>query len=134
MSEDFRKDYIVYRIKKSKESYAAAILLAEHKQWNGCVNRLYYACFYIITALLSKHLITAKTHTGVRAQFGLHFIKKGTVPKEYGEIYATLLDWRNKGDYSDFFEFEEDSVKPMISAVEVFIQIIEARIASSDIS
>ena len=33
------------------EAYEDAIILANHNRWNACVNRLYYACFYMVSAL-----------------------------------------------------------------------------------
>jgi hypothetical protein len=33
------------------------------------------------------------------------------ITKESGEMYATLLDWRCKGDYSDFFDLEKDDAQ-----------------------
>ena len=45
-------DLIIYRKKKAQETLEDAIILAESKRWNACVNRLYYACFYAISSLL----------------------------------------------------------------------------------
>ncbi len=66
---------IQYRLQKAKESYQAAELIKENKQWNFCVNRLYYSCFYAVIGLLLKHNITLKTHEGARNQLGQHFVK-----------------------------------------------------------
>jgi uncharacterized protein (UPF0332 family) len=125
MIEDYRSTYIAYRIKNAKDALLAAKLLADNKQWNASMNRLYYACFYMVSALLYVKQITAKTHNGVRTQLGIHFIQTGLLPREYGEIYANLLDWRNKGDYGDFFDLDESSVMTMIPVVEGFMNTIE---------
>jgi uncharacterized protein (UPF0332 family) len=114
MTGDYCSDYIAYRIKNAKDALLAAKLLADNKQWNASMNRLYYACFYMVSALLYAKQITAKTHNGVRTQLGIHFVQTGLLPREYGEIYANLLDWRNKGDYGDFFDLDESSVITMI--------------------
>ncbi|MEI7982888.1 MAG: HEPN domain-containing protein [Bacteroidota bacterium] len=119
------KDYTAYRLQKSKESLEAAKLLVQHRQWDASVNCLYYACFYIVSALFYVKNIPAKSHNGIRTQFNIHFILTGNLPREYGELYASLLDLRNKGDYSDFFDLDEDTVRPMIPMVEEFIEAIE---------
>jgi len=49
------KDLIQYRIARAKEAIEEARVLAGAGHWNGSVNRLYYACFYAVSALLSKH-------------------------------------------------------------------------------
>lgn len=122
---DYRNNYIGYRIKNAKDALFSAKLLAANSQWNASMNRLYYACFYMVSALLFAKQITAKTHNGVRSQLGIHFIQTGILPKEYGEIYANLLDWRNKGDYGDFFDLDESSVIPLFPLVEEFMDTIE---------
>lgn len=61
--------YIRYRLAKAQETYEAASILFEAGQWNSLINRLYYACFYSVSALLLYKHITAKTHAGVIGQF-----------------------------------------------------------------
>ncbi|MDR2058337.1 MAG: HEPN domain-containing protein [Dysgonamonadaceae bacterium] len=39
------------------------------------MNRLYYACYYAVTALLINSGIEAQTHAGVRRMLALHFTK-----------------------------------------------------------
>lgn len=46
------------------------------------INRLYYACFYAVIALLIKNNISTQTHDGARTQFGLIFVKTGIIDKE----------------------------------------------------
>jgi len=121
MKEDFSEEYITYRIKNAKETLDSAKILITHSKWNSAINRLYYSCFYIVSDLLFKQGITAKTHQGLRNQFNKHFILTGIFPKEFGELYSTLLDWRYQGDYGDLFDFSEDQVLPMLSFTEGFL-------------
>lgn len=105
-----KEDYIKYRLEKADETLEAAQVLLQNKLWNSTVNRLYYACFYAINALLVQNEITAQTHTGVKTQFFLKFVKTGRVSKELGKLYSDLFDGRQKGDYNDFYDFEEETV------------------------
>jgi uncharacterized protein len=53
-------DLITYRIERARETLTDARLLADAGRWNSCINRLYYASFYIVNALLSEtHKITS---------------------------------------------------------------------------
>jgi uncharacterized protein (UPF0332 family) len=113
-----KEDYINYRIQKSNETYEDAIILADKKRWNSCVNRLYYSSFYLTSALLFKNEIKADTHNGVKTQFFLHYIKTELLPKETGKLYSHLFDWRQETDYADFIEFNEELVKPMLESVK----------------
>lgn len=51
---DYKPDYIEYRLSKAREALQDAKLLAENNSWNACVNRLYYSCYYAVSALLLK--------------------------------------------------------------------------------
>jgi len=52
-------------------------LLKEGEEWNPCVNRLYYACFYAVSALLIQQGLSSSKHTGVRSLFNRHYVKTG---------------------------------------------------------
>ena len=115
-----KEDHINYRIHKSQETFDEAKILAEGRKWNGCVNRLYYSCFTILTALLLKNNITAKTHKGVKIQLHNHFVKTGLISIDDGKLFSNLLEWRLEEDYEDFIDFDEETVIPLIKEVEEF--------------
>ncbi len=116
MSE-LKKEYIDYRVSKSKEIFEDAILLADNRRWNSCVNRLYYSSYYLASALLYENNIKAETHNGVKTQLFLNFVKKGKLSKELGKLYSHLFDWRQETDYADFIEFGEETVEPLLQEV-----------------
>ena len=128
MKIENREDYIKYRFRRAMESFDEALILAENGKWNTVVNRLYYACFYAVNALLLKHDIETKSHDGTRTQFGLHFIKTGKIEKAYGKLFTKLFDFRQKGDYGDLFDFDEKIGTPLIEQVKDFIGEIEKHI------
>jgi uncharacterized protein len=89
-------DYIYYRINKSKETFVDAQLLFDNNRYNSSVNRLYYSAYYLVTALLSSKGFTASSHSGVRIQFNLHFIKTKILLKEYGNSIEIYLNGGKK--------------------------------------
>jgi len=125
MSEDYKIDYIKYRLDRAFETLNDAKVLIISKSWNSCINRLYYASYYAVTALLLKQNCKTKTHRTVKSQFSLYFIKTGIVSKEYGQLFSDLADWRHKGDYGDLFDFDEQTVEPLIEPVEEFIKVLQ---------
>jgi len=118
-------DYITYRLERARKTYSDANLLAKNKSWNSCINRLYYSCFYLTSAILLKNGFEAKSHNGVRTIFFREFVKTGKVDKDFGRLYSDLFDWRNKGDYSDFFDFSEEDVLPLLEKAGKFIDTVE---------
>ena len=125
MTINNREDYIRYRLQRSEESYEDALILAENQRWNSVVNRLYYACFYAVIALLLQNNIETQSHDGTRTQFGLHFVKTGLIDKKYGKLYTKLFDFRQKGDYGDLYDYDGSNVSPLISSVREFIDVIK---------
>jgi uncharacterized protein (UPF0332 family) len=129
MSE-YKHDYISYRLSKAKESLQDAKLLAKNNSWNACINRLYYCCYYAVSALLLKQDVSTYTHSGLKTQFNLLFIKTGAIDKEFGKLYSDLMDWRQKGDYGDMFDFDKETVEPLLQPIDKFIDKISALITS----
>jgi uncharacterized protein (UPF0332 family) len=50
-----RETIIKYRIDRAFETLEEAKILSTGNHWNTVANRLYYACFYIVIALLFKN-------------------------------------------------------------------------------
>lgn len=121
---------IQYRLSRATETFEEAQLLADAGHWNGCVSRLYYACFYAVTALLLQHGLSSSKHSGVRAHFNRDFVRTGRVSRERGELYNRLFRTRNRGDYDDFVQFDEKTVRPQLSQVAAFISEIGAMATS----
>ncbi|MBR6160613.1 MAG: HEPN domain-containing protein [Bacteroidales bacterium] len=71
--------FVRYRLEKTEETYIAAQILYEAAQWNSVVNRLYYACFYVASAILLHRHISAKSHAGIIGQFSENVVRTGDV-------------------------------------------------------
>jgi len=52
VKEDQKLHLIQYRLDRAREAFEEALLMQREEHWNACINRLYYACFYAVTALL----------------------------------------------------------------------------------
>lgn len=70
MTNYTQEDYAKYRIEKAKETIEEVQTHIKNRYWNTAINRMYYACFYAVSALLAKGKIEVSTHTGVRQKFG----------------------------------------------------------------
>ena len=127
---NYKEEYIKYRIEKSEQAYLDAKLLATQESWNACINRLYYSCYYIVSALALQNDIQTQTHSGLRSQFNLHFIKTKIISIEMGKLYADLIDSRQKGDYGDLYDFDKETVESFIDPVGKFISSLKKLITS----
>jgi uncharacterized protein (UPF0332 family) len=120
-----KEDLIKYRIARAKDTYEDAQILAEREKWNSTINRLYYSAYYAVMALLFDVDLKPATHNGAKSNFSEYFIKTGKIDKEYGKIYSQLFTWRQKGDYDDLFDFDEEKVFPYFEPVKKLISLIE---------
>jgi uncharacterized protein (UPF0332 family) len=123
-----KNDLINYRIARAKDTYDDASILAEREKWNSTINRLYYAAYYAVMALLLDSDLKPTTHNGAKSNFSEYFIKTGKIDSKYGKMYSQLFTWRQKGDYDDLFDFQKDNVEPYFEPVNDFILMIESMI------
>jgi uncharacterized protein (UPF0332 family) len=112
-------------MERAKETYREVEVLINNALYNGAVNRLYYACFYAVTALLIKNEIDTQTHAGVRQMFGLNFIKTGKIDPEIGKFYSAIFNSRQTGDYDDLISFDEERITVMLEPARQLISEIE---------
>jgi len=118
--------YVQKRMGHAKKTLWEVEVQVENGLWNIAINRLYYACFYAVTALLHNEGLETRTHSGAQRLFNLHFIKAGIVSRELGELYAVLMDMRQDADYEDEVEYDEEAVTKLLPQVNRFIAGIES--------
>lgn len=115
-------DLINYRVNRSLETLDEAKVMIDNKFWNASINRMYYACYYVVSALLLKGAFKTGTHKGIRQLFGLHFVQTGIISKEDGRFFSDLFDRRQTGDYDDYIIYEEDTALEIYERAKDFIQ------------
>jgi len=125
LQEKNRNTVIKIRLEKAKETYAEIDNHVQFAYWRTAANRLYYACYYAVTALLIQNGIKAHTHSGVINQFGLHFVTTEIFTQKEGRLFKDLFELRQDGDYDDWITLGEEDVIPRIEPVKKFIDKIE---------
>ncbi len=121
-----REAIIVYRLARAREALEEASLLLKNGHSNTYVNRLYYACFYAVSALLLTKDLSSAKHRGIRALFHQNYVKPGIVTVELGQIFDKLYRNRQKGDYADLVCFEEEEIRHWNDEVTSFVEGIES--------
>lgn len=119
---------IKYRLERAKETLKDAEDLFRKGSLFSTVNRIYYAMFYGVNALLLTRGLASSKHSGVKALFNREFIKTGLISKEAGRHYESMFNFRQKADYGDLIEFERDQVEDWLENAKDFIKEIVLRI------
>jgi uncharacterized protein (UPF0332 family) len=130
MTGEEKQEIITYRIRRAKETLQEVKSHIDNELWSTAINRIYYACFYAVSALLLKHDIQVRSHAGTRHLFGLHFIKSEIIPKDLGKFYSDIYDMRHTGDYDDFVDFTKEDVLDVIEPANNLISSIDILLKS----
>lgn len=125
LGDEERKIMVEFEIERAHRLMDQFLILENAKLWDTLANRVYYAVFHAVTALLIKNGLHAESHQGVSVLFSKHFVKEGLIDAEYGRLYARLENMREKSDYTCLFETTEEEVLPMIPKAKELVSVIE---------
>lgn len=121
LSQEERAAIVSYRLEKAARTFEQAKSNVPLQYWELIANRMYYAAYYAVSALLIAYGYTAKSHETIVRFFGLHFVKTGLFPAEQGRLYNKLFTLRLTGDYNDHYDLDEEDVMPLIQPTEKLI-------------
>jgi len=125
LTEEERIDIVKYRIEKAEITFSHIQINIEAGYWEIVANRLYYAAYYMVSALLIKNKFEAKSHDGIIRLFGQYFVATSKVEKADGALYSRLFSLRLKGDYNDNYNLSEEEVLPRVKETARFIERIK---------
>lgn len=132
MTDEERRILVTLRLQNAKATLSEIPVHLEHGFWNTAVSRMYYACYYAVAALLLKHGISVKTHSGIRQAFGKEFVLTGQVDKEASKFYSKLFANRQTGDYDDNIMMDEQIATELYPKAILFIDMIERLITETN--
>ena len=125
LTNDERTTLVALELRKAHETFEEIGILTAANRWSGAANRLYYAVFHAISALLIHDGHSVNTHNGSHAVFNLQYIKTGILPIEYGRLYNQLQTMREESDYNCVYEVEPEELQERIEPARQLIQAIE---------
>lgn len=123
---------VQYRLDRAREAIEEARLLFEAGHLHTYVNRLYYACFYAMSALLLTQGSSTSKHSHLRALLHKEFIRPGLIPLEYGQFFDLLFNNRQKGDYSDLVIFQAEHVQGWLQQASDFVEYVSGLVFQQD--
>ncbi len=124
LTNEERKTLVSLEMKKAYDTYEEIGILVAANRWSGAANRLYYAVFHAISALLINDGHLVNSHKGSHATFSLNYIKTGKLSKEYGRLYHQLQTMREESDYNCAYDVEPDELAKRIEPAKQLIDEI----------
>jgi len=119
-----QKTMIGLWLKKADEALASAELELNAGHTNFAVNRVYYTCFYAVTALLLRDGKQFARHSAVKSEFVRRYIKPGLVDARWNKFYQKLFDDRQEGDYVPTVSFEKADVLARLQQAREFVDLV----------
>ena len=129
LSENERSIIVSREIEKAERTFDDVLFCARENKWEAAANRLYYALFHAMSALLVSDAHRVKSHRGVLAMFGEHYVRTGLFSKKDGALLSDLVIMRDNADYNCFFEADEEKLKPYLEPTRLLIEKIKQYIA-----
>ena len=125
LSEEEKKSLMTNRMNRALETCEDTQCIINNKFWYAAANRMYYACYYMTTALLIKQGYSASTHSGVIRLFGQYFVSTGVVSREMGRLYSKVYELRQSGDYDDWISIGEEDILPLVAYVDEYLTALK---------
>jgi uncharacterized protein (UPF0332 family) len=129
MRKENFQSLINYRLEQAREALEDAELLLDAGRYRAVANRLYYACFYAVVAVLLTRRLQYSKHAAVIAFFDREFIRSGQLPKEYSRTLHRAFNERQQDDYMPFVEMDADEIGSLFVDVRTLFNGINDYIA-----
>ncbi len=124
-----KKALAQYRLEQAGESLdEAKFLLTGEKSPRSIINRVYYAMFYAILALLIYEPYSSSKHSGVLGYFNRRFIKEGVFNREMGRWVNKAFELRQRGDYREYFEVTRDQSADLVAKAGQCVSIVRTHL------
>lgn len=128
LNEEERAIMVQHEFEKAQNFFRQAKKNATIEEWDVVANRLYYAAFHAVSALLINDGRKVGSHNGSVLTFGQYYVKTGIFTAEEGRFYSQLQTIREKADYNAVWSATEADLKPIMPLVDSFLSKIRERL------
>ena len=123
--EERIKVLAVYRLEKAQKNLEIADRMVSDRYYNYAINRAYYAVFDGMRAVNCLEGFDSSKHSGVLAHFTQFHVKTGDFDADTSVIIKKASYLREKSDYEDFFEAEEDDAREVVKEARIFVRRVK---------
>ena len=125
MEHEYKIELSKRRLEIAHERLTTAKAMLELGDYKASANRLYYAIFSAMRAVLALDGFDSKKHSGIIARFRQSYIKTGTFSTEMSKIIDDLEVIREDSDYDDFYIISKEDVMLQYQRAEFFVSEVE---------
>ena len=132
LREEERYVLATLQLEKVTKMLAELDVQLQNGLWSLAANRLYYALFHAVYALLITDKHEVGTHRGAVHKFSLFYVKQGIFTIAEGKIYSQLQQLREDGDYNCSIDIDQNDVERLIEPTRQLIEKIQNYIAEKN--
>ena len=129
LSTEERTILVNMELEKAQKTFNDMEFCVKEARWETAANRLYYALFHAVSALLINDGHNVKSHNGILALFGQHYVRTGIFDRKDGTLLSDLVIMRDNADYNCFFEADQEKINPLIEPTRTLIEKISQYIS-----
>lgn len=122
LKEEERQVMVILELEKVDKTLIQFKVQQQAQLWDMAANRLYYALFHAVSALLINDHHEVGTQKGAVNKFSLYYVKAGIFTKEEGKLYSQLQQLREDGDYNCSMDVEQEDI---VGKIEPTLNLIE---------
>ena len=115
------RELIAYRLRQAEEVLGDAEILAGSGSPRSVVNRVYYAMFYAVVALLLVRDTGSARHSGVIALFDREYVKTGTIDRQFSRWLHEAFRCRQMGDYDELAAITREEAAVYVDRARQFL-------------
>lgn len=131
LKEEDRRIIVELEMEKAERILAQWEALSRAQLWDTLANRLYYALFHAVSAMLVYDCHEVGTHRGAANRFHMYYVRTGRFTKEEGSFYSQMQTMREEGDYNCSYNVTESDILPRVELVCRFVEKVKRYIKTS---
>ena len=128
MEHEFKTVLSKRRLEIAHERLATARAMLDLGDYKAAANRLYYAVFSAMRAVLALDGFDSKKHSGIIARFRQCYIKSGIFSTEMSKSIDDLEVIREDSDYDDFYIANKKECMEQVKNAEYILNKVRAYI------
>ena len=131
LKEEDRRIMVELELERTEKTLREMELQFQNELWAMVANRLYYAWFHAVSALLISDRHEVGTHRGAVNRFHMFYVKEGIFTNEEGQLYSRLQTLRENGEYNCTIEIIQkeaiEKIEPTRHLIEKIKKYIEEK-------
>lgn len=129
LTKEERRSTIILELEKCDNTFKQVELIFNQQSWDLVADRLYFALYHAVCALLINGHYDVDTSNDAMEGFLRHYVNTGIFSSSDGELCSQVQHLREDAEYSVFVSVELHDVEGLITPTNQLIERIKAHLS-----